>query len=584
MAFVRGLLKKKRGSDTSGTTAATATSGSDDEKTDAVTDPPKASRRSSRAKKKDMASTDTDERMRKLMEMRGGTSGAGDKSASVHIGAKAIGAGVHPKTRKSSKGGKKGERRHSAFPVGEKKSKRGIADRSTSTAAADPAGRGSGPTKLRFKIPYRLKGEQFFVYDFYEPIRLIGSGAYAVVCEAKDTRSGRRVAIKKNKGVFDHITDARRILREIKLLMHFDHQDIIELVDVCAPLPREYDSFNDVYIVMPRMETTLAKVIKSKQKLSEQHFQYFVYQMVRGCKYMHSAGVIHRDLKPENILINGRDCDLKITDFGLARGVSKEEVLEKPTEYVVTRWYRSPEVMCSAGFYDEKVDIWSLGCILAEMLLKRPLFPGQNYLDQLKIIFEVLGTPKDTEWIKTPEAKKWVLRLKAHDGKPLEKIFSGASKSCLSILRSMLILNPHDRPSSEDLLGHAWFKAVRRPSTEVDCPKFDLSFEFEKTIKTRFGVRHMMQTCLTDYEREAYYKEMEEKEAKATDAKEKSSGKRKTKSAEAEDIAEGEEEEEDDEEAVEVEVDVGEGDEDDDEDLKKETIVEDDEESDSDPF
>merc|ERR1711920_1096409 len=118
---------------------------------------------------------------------------------------------------------------------------------------------------------------------------------------------------------------------------------------------------------MLRMETTLAKVIKSKQKLTERHYQFFVYQMLRGLKYIHSAGVIHRDLKPENILINGADCNLKITDFGLARGVHMEDALNL-TEYVVTRWYRAPEVMCSAKQYDEKVDVWSVGCIFAELL------------------------------------------------------------------------------------------------------------------------------------------------------------------------------------------------------------------------
>ncbi|ETO08462.1 big map kinase/bmk, partial [Reticulomyxa filosa] len=203
---------------------------------------------------------------------------------------------------------------------------------------------------------------------------------------------------------------------------------IIDLIDVVPPEAGEVETFNDVYLVMPKMETTLAKVIRSKQKLTDRHFQFFMYQILRGLKYMHSAGVIHRDLKPENILVNGADCDVKITDFGLARGVCKDEGVGKPTEYVVTRWYRSPEVMCSAGLYDEAVDIWSVGCMLGELILRRPLFPGQNYLDQLKIIFETMGTPKDMDWIKTPEAKRWVQKLKPHDGKDLHKIFEKGSE------------------------------------------------------------------------------------------------------------------------------------------------------------
>mmetsp|Transcript_27723 Transcript_27723/g.45710 ORF Transcript_27723/g.45710 Transcript_27723/m.45710 type:complete len:404 (+) Transcript_27723:1-1212(+) len=351
------------------------------------------------------------------------------------------------------------------------------------------------------KVQYRVKNELFVLYEHYQPVRIIGSGAYAIVSEAINTLNGKKTAVKKNKGVFDHITDARRILREIKLLMHFDHQDIIALVDVIPPDSTEIDTFNDVYLVMPKMETTLAKVIRSRQKLTDRHYQFFMYQMLRGLHYIHSANVIHRDLKPENILINGADCNVKITDFGLARGVCKDENIEKPTEYVVTRWYRSPEVMCSAGFYDESVDIWSLGCIFAELILRRPLFPGQNYLDQLKIIFEVMGTPKDLTWIKTPEAKRWVQKLKPHDGKPFREVFESASDGALELLSVMLTMDPAQRNSSLQCLRHPYLKELHRAEDEVTCPLFDLSFEFEKAIKTKFGVRHMMYDALTEFQR-----------------------------------------------------------------------------------
>eukprot|EP01083_Nonionella_stella_P194798 718224_1 len=110
---------------------------------------------------------------------------------------------------------------------------------------------------------------------------------------------------------------------------------------------------------MPKMDTTLAKVIRSKQKLSERHIQYFVYQIARGLEYMHSGGIIHRDIKPDNILLNAYDCSLKIIDFGLSRGIKNiknnysKDLL---TEYVVTRWYRAPEIMCCSGNYDYKID------------------------------------------------------------------------------------------------------------------------------------------------------------------------------------------------------------------------------------
>merc|ERR1719192_222890 len=302
--------------------------------------------------------------------------------------------------------------------------------------------------KKRKRVAYRIKGETFILYDFYTPTRILGHGAYASVCEAINKRTGKSVAIKKNKGVFQELSDAKRILREIKLLMHFNHDDIVDLLGVIPPNDDERESFDDVYLIISIMQTTLAKVIKSKQKLTDRHYQFFTYQMLRGLKYIHSAGVIHRDLKPENILINGADCNLKITDFGLARGVyrsAREEAKENDmelTEYVVTRWYRAPEVMCSARKYDEAVDIWSVGCIFAELLLRKPLFPGGNHIEQLKIIFAVLGTPeKDSlEWIKTPEAKQWVQRMPPSKGRNLSKIFSNASESALDLLQKMLEL------------------------------------------------------------------------------------------------------------------------------------------------
>ena len=169
---------------------------------------------------------------------------------------------------------------------------------------------------------YRVKNETFELVEYYNPIRLVGSGAYAVVASAIDARTKRRVAIKKNKHIFDDPRDCRRILREIKLLIHFakyKHPDLIEIYDVIPPMDSEIQEFESCYIVMPLYESNLCKIITSKQKLGNLHFQYITYQILRGLKFIHEAGVIHRDIKPENLLLNGSNCDLKIIDFGLAR-------------------------------------------------------------------------------------------------------------------------------------------------------------------------------------------------------------------------------------------------------------------------
>jgi len=342
------------------------------------------------------------------------------------------------------------------------------------------------------KIEFYTGGEKFLLYDYYAPSGMLGSGAYASVCSAVNTKTGRAVAIKKNKQVFRELSDAKRILREIKLLSFFDHDNIVKIVSVIVPDSSEIETFEDVYLVLQKMDMNLDKVIRSVQ-LSNKHMQFFVYQIFRGLKYIHSAGVIHRDLKPANILVNASNCKLKIADFGLARGVCKQEE-NNLTEYVVTRWYRAPEVMCCAKHYDAKVDVWSVGCILAEMMLRKPLFPGSNHLEQLRIIFEVLGTPgyDKQDWIKSPEAKEWIRLMTPSKGLSLRKIFPKATRDALSLLKGMLQLSPEKRISVNDALAQPYFSLLHAPAREFTCEKFDISFEYEAKINTIFGVRHMM--------------------------------------------------------------------------------------------
>jgi len=396
-------------------------------------------------------------------------------------------------------------RRRSMFPAGSR----------AEEAARKTRPSGGKKRSKKKKADYRIKGEKFTVYDYYAPTRILGSGAYASVCEAVNKKTGKSVAIKKNKGVFQDLSDAKRILREIKLMAHFDHDDIVRLITVIPPEEDELETFEDVYLVLEKMEVNLSKVIKH-QKLTNRHYQFFVYQMLRGLKYIHSAGVIHRDLKPENILINGADCNLKITDFGLARGVYKEE--KDLTEYVVTRWYRAPEVMCSARQYDEMVDEWSVGCIFAELLLRKPLFPGGNHIDQLKLIFNLIGTPKadSLDWIKTPEAKQWVQRMAPSRGKSLEKILTKATPDALDLVTKMLKLDPSKRISVVEALEHTYFKELHDPAKEITCEPFDISFEYEAAINSKFGVRHMMYEELKNFSKNKRIRNARRKKQKAS--------------------------------------------------------------------
>jgi serine/threonine protein kinase len=164
-----------------------------------------------------------------------------------------------------------------------------------------------------------VRGTDFTVDKRYAVQKFVGCGSYGVVCAAVDTRDPARslVAIKKIGNVFKNETTAKRTLREIKLLLHFDHENVISIRDLMCGSA----DCSDLYVVTHLMDTDLHKVIRSPQPLSDQHVQYFLYQVLRGLKYIHSCNVLHRDLKPSNLLVN-ENCDLKITDFGLSRGVN----------------------------------------------------------------------------------------------------------------------------------------------------------------------------------------------------------------------------------------------------------------------
>lgn len=212
----------------------------------------------------------------------------------------------------------------------------------------------------------------------YHALENIGTGAYGVVCSALNTKTNSKVAIKKIHNVLMNVTLAKRTLREITILKHFQHENIIGIKDMFM---RPGYHGHDVYIVLDLMETDLHQIIHSNQPLTNQHIQYFTYQTLRGLKYIHSANIIHRDLKPSNLMVNA-DCLLKIGDFGMARNQNdpNEANNQYMTQYVATRWYRAPELLFSMLDYSTAVDLWSTGCILAEMIMRRQLFPGLSLL------------------------------------------------------------------------------------------------------------------------------------------------------------------------------------------------------------
>ncbi|XP_055760963.1 mitogen-activated protein kinase 11-like isoform X1 [Salvelinus fontinalis] len=345
------------------------------------------------------------------------------------------------------------------------------------------------------------------VPERYQNLTPVGSGAYGSVCSAYDVRLRQKVAVKKLSRPFQSLIHSRRSYRELRLLKHMKHENVIGLLDVFSPAA-SLEDFHEVYLVTNLMGADLNNIVKF-QRLSDEHVQFLIYQLLRGLKYIHSAGLIHRDLKPSNVAVN-EDCELRvrpvtqppnssdnhnitspplgngyhhdnlclslpqILDFGLARQTDDEM-----TGYVATRWYRAPEIMLNWMHYNQTVDIWSVGCIMGELLKGKVLFPGNDYIDQLKRIMEVVGTPTPDllQKISSEHAQKYIQSLPFMPQQDLEKIFRGANPMAVDLLKRMLVLDCDGRISASEALSHPYFSQYHDPDDEPEALPYDQTLE-----------------------------------------------------------------------------------------------------------
>eukprot|EP00873_Tetraselmis_striata_P006475 jgi/Tetstr1/426739/TSEL_001676.t1 len=360
-------------------------------------------------------------------------------------------------------------------------------------------------TKKDIVVGMALEPKDFFTEygeaNRYTIKEVIGKGSYGVVCSATDNFTGETVAIKKINNVFDHVSDATRILREIKLLRLLRHPDIVEIKHIM--LPPSAREFKDIYVVFELLETDLHQVIKANDDLSPEHHQFFLYQLLRGLKYIHTAEVFHRDLKPKNILANS-DCKLKICDFGLARpSFNDMPTTVFWTDYVATRWYRAPE-LCGSFFakYTPAIDIWSIGCIFAEVLLGKPLFAGRNVVHQLELITDLLGTPAPEviAKVRNEKARRFLTNMKKKPGYSFTEYFSKADPAALSLMKRLLAFDPSDRPTAEESLSDPYFNGLHNQAREPAAqPVSKLAFEFERRKLSTEEVRELIYREILEY-------------------------------------------------------------------------------------
>ncbi|CAF1049641.1 unnamed protein product [Didymodactylos carnosus] len=319
----------------------------------------------------------------------------------------------------------------------------------------------------------------FVIPRRYENLRFVAAGGYGAVACALDRVTNREVAIKKLLKPFETDIHAKRAYRELKLLMHLNNKDasVVQIFNVFTPDQRR--EFNTLYFVLNYARGDLAKVLhnyqKHRQRFQERDIQVLIYSLLRGLKYIHSAGIIHRDLKPSNIGVD-RDFNLSILDFGLARVVMPADRIL--TGYVQTRWWRAPETIYNWENYSSKADLFSVGCIMAELVLLRPLFTGGNFIEQLRKILEVLGTPSNEELAELCEPYAYAyIRDQIGDLPRLnfQNLFRplGLSHGGINLLELLLQLNPARRPSVEEALAHPYLASMYDPTDEPTAPQLN---------------------------------------------------------------------------------------------------------------
>lgn len=301
----------------------------------------------------------------------------------------------------------------------------------------------------------------------YEKINFIGEGQFATVYKALDKETDQEVAIKKIKiGSFQDAQDGvhRTALREIKLLQELQHENVIALLDVYGK-----SSDSSISLVFEIMVTDLEQILhESKVWLTFGDIKSYILMTLRGLEYLHKNWILHRDLKPNNLLLD-RNNVLKIADFGLARTFGSPSRIY--SHQVVTRWYRAPELLYGSRMYSIGIDIWAVGCILAELFQREPLFPGSSDLDTLDKIITVLGTPTEENWHGVTNLPDYVAFNGVSSGQPFSERFSALRQDAIDILESMLKLCPTERCDCTQALNMPYFSSEPFPTAPENLPK-----------------------------------------------------------------------------------------------------------------
>ncbi|XP_063305120.1 mitogen-activated protein kinase 6 [Pelobates fuscus] len=306
----------------------------------------------------------------------------------------------------------------------------------------------------------------------YMDLKPLGYGGNGLVFSAVDNDCDKRVAVKKI--VLTDPQSVKHALREIKIIRRLDHENIVKVFEILGPngccLTDDVGSLtelNCVYIVQEYMETDLSKLLE-QGPLREEHARLFMYQLLRGLKYIHSANVLHRDLKPANLFINTEDLVVRIGDFGLAR-IMDPHYSHKGhlSEGLVTKWYRSPRLLLSPNNYTKAIDMWAAGCIFAEMLTGKTLFAGAHELEQMQLILESIPVVHEEDRQELLNViPVYIKKDMTEPHKPLTQLLPGISAEALDFLEQILTFSPMDRLTAEEALSHPYMSMYSFPTDE----------------------------------------------------------------------------------------------------------------------
>ncbi|BFZ56823.1 negative regulator of the PHO system [Savitreella phatthalungensis] len=283
----------------------------------------------------------------------------------------------------------------------------------------------------------------------FQQLEKLGEGTYATVYKGKNRTTGETVALKEIHLDSEEGTPSTAI-REISLMKELKHENIVGLWDVIH-------TDNKLMLVFEFMDKDLKKYMDSHGKncaLDPPTIRSFMYQLLKGIAFCHDNRVLHRDLKPQNLLINKRG-QLKLADFGLARAFGIP--VNTFSNEVVTLWYRAPDVLLGSRTYSTSIDMWSAGCIMAEMFTGRPLFPGQNNEDELLKIFRLMGTPNEQSWPGVSQYQEYKATWPYYVTQDLAQILPMIDPAGLDLLSRLLVMQPNHRISAKDALHHPYF-------------------------------------------------------------------------------------------------------------------------------